>query len=123
MDDKLITEAVHASIAKSVLESLDTEVRDAILQKSIVEAIGDFRFRSRVDEVVAEKAGRVVSELVEPEEWSARITAAIQAGFEDYLKNLRQAIPGVLGLALHGKEGDYDRRTAAILRCWPRSDS
>lgn len=116
----MIKEAIHASIAKAILDGLDTEARDAILQKSISSSIGDYKFRHGVEEVVAEKAKQVVAELVESYEWENKITEAIRAGFDDYLANLRSAIPGVLALAMHGRDGDgYSRQTAAILKCWP----
>lgn len=122
MNEAAITEAVHASIAKTILEGLDTEARDAILQKSITAAIGDYKFRHSIEEVVASKASRVVAELVESEDWESRITEAIRSGFEDYLNNLRAAIPGVIALSLHGKNGDgYSKQVAAILGRWPKS--
>jgi len=122
MDTQAISDAVHASIAKTVLEGLDTDARDAILQKSIAAVIGDYKFRSSIEDVVAAKAGRVVAELVESEDWESRITGAIQRGFDDYLSNLRSAIPGVIALSLHGKDGDgYSKQVAAILGRWPKS--
>lgn len=120
MDNKSITEAVHASIAKTILDGLDTDARDAILQKSIADSIGGYTFRNEVEKVVADKARRVVTELVESDEWETKITEAIRAGLDDYLSNLRAAVPGVIALSLHGKDGDgYSKQTAAILRCWP----
>lgn len=121
MNEEAITKAVHASIAKTILEGLDTSARDAILQKSIAKALSDYTFQHGVQEVVADKARRVVAELVESDEWESRITETIRSGFEDYLKNLRSAIPGVLALSLHGKEGDgYSKQVAAILGQWPK---
>ena len=113
MNETAITEAIHASVAKTILEGLDTEARDAILQKSITAAICDYKFRHRIEDVVAAK-------LVEAEDWESRITEAIRSGFEDYLSSLRVAIPGVIALSLHGKDGNgYSKQVAAILGRWP----
>lgn len=124
MDENTIKEAAHAAMAKTILETLDTGTRDAILQKSIVSVIDSYRFRCGIDDVVAEKARYVVAELVQSEEWDRRITDAIQAGFADYLINLRHALPGVIALALHGKDGSsYTAQAAQILKCWPARDA
>ena len=119
--EEVIQAAVHASIAKTILEGLDTSARDAILQKSIASALKDYTFRSSVETVVAAKAAKVVAELVETDEWDTRITETIKAGFEDYLANLKAAIPGVITLSLHGKDGGgYSSQSAHILKCWPK---
>ena len=120
MNDKLITEAIHASVAKTILAELDTKARDAILQKSIRASLESYVFRNSVEAVVAEKARQVTVGLVETGEWESKITEAIQEGFADYILNLKAAIPGVIALTLHGKDGgSYEKRAGTILNCWP----
>ena len=119
MDEETLKSAVWASIAKTILEGLDTEARDALLEKSIQKSIKDYAFSGEVSKVVADKARRVVLELVETEDWERRITEAIRSGFNTYISNLERAIPNVISLSMHGELGDsYSKRSAAILKCW-----
>jgi hypothetical protein len=122
MNEQLIQEAIHTSVAKAILEGLDTSARDAILQKSISKALGDYQFRHAVENVVADKAKAVAAELVESEEWTQRIEEAIRAGFEDYVKDLRKATSKVMAMALNGEEGESysSQRAGALLKCWPK---
>lgn len=118
LDDKQIKEAIHATVAKSILAGLDSEHRDALLQKSIVATIDSYDFRNAVSKVAAEKAAAVAKSMMESEDWTQRIEEAIRAGFEDYLTNLREAIPDAIKAMLHGKSSTYSS-SADILRCWP----
>ena len=118
LDDKQIQQAIHATVAKTILDGLDTEHRDALLQKSIVATIDGYDFRNAVSKVAAEKAAAVAEKRMQSEEWTRRIEEAIRGGFDDYLTNLRAAIPGALAAMLHGKPGSY-ASAADILRCWP----
>ena len=120
MNDERIKEAIHAVIAKTILEGIDTEARDALLQKSITDAISDYSFRVAIEKVVAEKAKAVVSEMVETEEWTLAIEGAIRAGFDGYIRNLRIATEKLLKVQFHGKDGSY-ASSGNVLRCWPES--
>lgn len=119
--DESVKEAIHATIAKQILDGLDTSARDAILQKSIREALTDWKFRGAVQDVVNDKASEVAAELVNSPEWSARIKDTISRGFDDYLESLRVAMQNTLREAMHGKGGSntYDRFPAKILAHWP----
>ena len=119
IDDKQIQQAIHATVAKSILDGLDTDHRDALLQKSIIATIESYDFRNAVGKVAAEKAAAVAEGMMESEDWSRRIEEAIRAGFDDYLANLRAAIPEALKGMLHGKPGSYPS-TGSILSCWPQ---
>ena len=118
LDNKQIKAAIHATVAKSILDGLDTKIRDALLQKSIVDTIDSYDFRNAVSKVAAEKAAAVAEKMMESEEWTSRIEEAVRAGFDDYLSNLRAAIPDAIKAMLHGKSGSYSS-AADILRCWP----
>lgn len=121
--DESVREAIHTTISKQILEGLDTSSRDAILQKSITEALKDWKFRGAVADVVNNKAREVAAELVNSKEWTEEIRTTIQLGFEDYLKNLRIATQKTLLEAMHGKDGTstYDRAPAKLLAVWPES--
>lgn len=118
LNDKQIQQAIHATVAKSILDGLDTEHRNALLQKSIVATIEGYDFRNAVGKVAAEKAAAVAERMMESEAWTERIEQAIRGGFDDYLANLREAIPDALGTMLHGKPGSY-ASAGSILSCWP----
>lgn len=118
LDDKQIQQAIHATVAKSILDGLNTEHRDAILQKSIIDTIDSYDFRHAIGKVAAQKAAVVAESMMESEEWTRRIEEAIRAGFDDYLANLRAAIPEALKEMLHGKPGSY-ASAGDILSCWP----
>lgn len=120
LDDKKITEALHAVVAKSILEGLDTEHRDALLQRSIAETIAKWDFRDAVSKVAAQKAADAAKEMMKSEDWTRRVEQAIRDGFDDYLKNLRAAIPEALTGMLHGKSGTYPS-VGSILSCWPQN--
>ena len=122
IDDGLLKEALHATIAKQILDGLGSEHRDALLQKSLVEVVRDYGFRGAIDKVACEKAAAVAKELMDTQEWNARISQAISDGFEDYLLLLREAIPDVMKKAIHGREGQYGS-CGSVLGCWPKVKS
>lgn len=118
MDDTSLKDAMYAAMAKTVLDSLDTEIRDAILSKSIKEVLGEYRCKDAISKAITEKATRIAAELAESESWEAQIVKAIEEGFEEYLANLKQAIPNLLQSALNGEESDshLQQRAGLIVR-------
>ena len=124
MDNEAIESAIRDSIAKTILEGIDTAARDALLQKTIKDVIGSYSFRSAVESVVAEKAASVVSELVDTDDWNNRIIQVIREGFEVYLRQLKSAIPKVIAATIHGTDGEmYSRQVASILKTWPKIEA
>lgn len=119
MQEEQITAAIHATIAKTILEALDTEARDALLQKSIAEVLGGYKFRAAIDEVVAAKAKRVAEQLVASDEWTRAIEATMRESFAQYIQNLRVAAEKMLVDVFHGTDGTYSHASLA-LRCWPK---
>lgn len=119
LKDEELRQVVYSTIAKQILDGLDQSHRDAILQESIADALGDYKFRNAVNEVVADKATKVAKKLVESDDWTARIEQAIRDGFDDYLVNLRTASQTMLKDAFHGKTSSYGGSHASIVNCWP----
>jgi len=118
--DEQVAEAVRATIAQQILASIDTTARDAILAKSIREAITDYTFKHAIEKAAADKAAEVVKELLASESWTIKIRQTILNGFDDYLKNLRAALPAALIKMLHGdNSSSYDRSAGHILAVWP----
>lgn len=116
LDDN-IKEAVHAVIAQQILAGLDTTHRDALLAKSITEAIKSYEFRNAVSKVVSEKAAEIAVHMVDQRQ--SDIAQAIHDGFELYLQRLSVATANMLTKAMHGEGGTY-QRAASLLAYWPQ---
>jgi hypothetical protein len=121
MDKHAIEAAIHATVAREILNGLDTEARDALLQKSITDALTDYSFRKSVGDVVSAKAAQIAAELVETDEWQAAIREHIKGGFDKYLAQLDQGMLKGFKRLLHGNSSgnSYDRNPALILSDWP----
>lgn len=119
LDDEALKTAIHATVARQILEGLGTEARDALIVQSMTKVLTDYRFLSAVNEVVSDKAKRVAAELVESEDWDGRIRTTIRAGFDDYLVSLRMATTEMLKESMHGREGTYGS-PGRVLGHWPK---
>lgn len=119
IDDADLKEALHATIAKQILEGLDATHRDALLEKSLIAVVKDYGFRSAIEKVAADKAAKVAMVLLDSEEWSERVEQTIRDGFEDFLLQLRAAIPDAMRRTFHGKDGQYGG-CGSVLNCWPK---
>lgn len=119
IDDADLKAALHATIAKQILDGLDTSHRDALLQKSLVDVVKDYSFKNAIEKVAADKAAKVAMVLLDSEEWSQRVEQAICDGFDDFLLQLRAAIPKAMKKAIHGTEGNYGG-CGSVLNCWPK---
>lgn len=117
--DDALKEALHTTIAKQILEGLDSTHRDKLLQKAMVDVVKSFDFRHAIDKVAAEKAAAVAYRLMESEDWTARVEQTIREGFDEYLQQLRGVLPEAMKRAFHGQSGSYSN-AAAILYCWPK---
>ena len=119
IDDSHLKEAIHSTIAKQILDGLDSTHRDELLQKSITAVVKDYGFRSAIDHVASDKAAAVATELMASEEWTLRIEQAVRDGFEGFLVQLREAVPEALKKTFHGSRGNYGH-FGSILSCWPK---
>lgn len=122
LNDETLKAAIHATVAKQIIEGLGTEARDALLLKSMTAALTDYTFRNAVEKVVAEEAMKVAAQVVQSDEWHRRITEAIKAGFDDYLINLRAATQRMAQEMMHGTQGvdAYSRWPGKVLGQWPK---
>jgi hypothetical protein len=121
LDDTAIQDAIYATVSKTILEGLSTEHRDALLAKSLVEVIKDYKFQNAIERVAADKAAEVAKQLMETEEWHRRVEEVIRDGFEDYLNHLRVAMQESLKKMFHGTNGTYGS-CSPMLHCWPKID-
>jgi hypothetical protein len=122
INDEGVVHAIHATIARQILEGLGTEHRDAILQEAITRALKDWKTIHEVEKVVAVRAAEVAAQLCRTEDWTARIEAAIQEGFTEYLENLKKASEKMLVALYHGTNRDsFSRAPGTILAQWPQS--
>lgn len=108
-----VREAVLQNLAAEVLKSLDTEAREAVLQASIAQALGDYTFRGAVEKAVAQRAGEVAAELVREGGYDAQIRTAVQQGLDALLLQLPRAIQLALAEALCGRSGAGSYGSAA----------
>jgi hypothetical protein len=121
MNDEQVEAAIYATIAKHILDGLNSNHRDTLLQTAIANTIKSYDFRNAIDKVAAGRAAEVAAEMMKSDEWEERIRLAIEAGFTDYLLNLQKAIPAAMQKMMHGKDGGtYGTCAAELLRCWPK---
>ena len=122
--NELVKEAMYSSIAKTILEGVDTTARDAIIQRSIESALKDYQFKQAVEKVAAKRAEEIAEELLKGPEWTALIQEAIRRGFNNYLINLERAVSGSLIEMLHGvaSTDTYKSRGAYLLAKWPTNE-
>ena len=102
IDNAVIEKAITNQIAEQILKGIETEHRDELLKKSIVEALTHYKFSYGIAEVVSERAKEIVAEMVKTDDWSNRIEQAIREGFEQYIINLKDATQRVLMEGMHG---------------------
>lgn len=121
IDNESLNAAIHATIAKQILEGLGTEARDALVLKAMTRTLSDYSFASAVNKVVSDKAARVVAELVESDEWTRRITDTVREGFEGYLISLRAAVTEEVKEMMHGRQGSYGS-AGRVLGNWPKAE-
>lgn len=119
VNEAVVEQAIHATIAKQILEGLDTTSRDAILAKALVDIVKGYNFREAISQVAAAKAAEVATELMATEDWTGRVEQAIRDGFEEYLSQLRAAIPEAMKKTFSGQAGSYGS-AGSVLQCWPK---
>ena len=123
MKDEEVKEVVFATIAKQILEGLNTETRDVILQKTLIEVIKDYKFKNAIKEVAAEKATVIAERLMNEPEWIQQVETTIKAGMVDYLRQLRLATVEMLKVAYNGstdRGSYYAEHCGTILNVWPK---
>ena len=104
--DKVTCEAMSQVIAKQILDGLDTDKRDALLQKSIEAVIKDYSFRRAIEETVCEKATEKARELMNTEKFSILVSTAISEGANEFIRDLREAMSaGMSRLLVGDKDG------------------
>lgn len=118
IEDGELKDALHATIAKQILDGLDSSHRDALLQKSLLAVLKDYSFKSAIEKVAAAKAATVATGMMDSADWSKRVEQAISDGFDDYLIQLRAAIPSAMKKMFNGTSGNYGN-CGSVLHCWP----
>lgn len=113
--DENALKAVRTVIAQQILASIGTEHRDAVLTASIESALKDWSFRNSVEGAIAENAVKVVHDMLQEPHWQGRIHDAVEAGFNQFLSRLIDAVPKLLTEAIAGEGGTY-QRAGAILK-------
>lgn len=119
-----VRDAIHATIAKTILKSLDDDIRHDLIEAAIVKVIDSYDFRNGVDKVVAQRASEIATGLAQSDDWSKRIEETIRSGFEDYLEKLRSLVPRVLATTFHGDmsqgHGNGSPAHSLLRGAWPK---
>jgi hypothetical protein len=90
VSNEAIENAVVASIAGQILQGIGAEHRDAIMQRSIEEALKSWSVRNAVEKAVALRAAEIAADLCRTDEWGKRIEETLRAGFEAYLASVKK---------------------------------
>jgi hypothetical protein len=117
LDDERIKAAINAAVAKQIIESISPEARDAVIMKSMLRVLEEYDFRSNIRDVMVEKAKTIAERLIETEQWSERVEAAVRVGFERMLVKLSSATEEALKRAICGTPGRYPT-AGLVLSCW-----
>jgi len=97
-------EAVRTTLAAKILTEIKTEHRDALLAKSITEALGDYSFKSALEKTVAEEAAKAAQILLRTEKWEKKIAQAVQEGCDKFISLLPDAVYSLLKKTFAGDE-------------------
>jgi hypothetical protein len=115
VNDETISDAVSKVIAGQIIQGIEGKARDAILKRSIVEALKDWSFRDAVQKAVTAKASKIAAKMVEEEEWARVITDAVLSGFDMYIAALPNAVRDMLIETMHGKQSSSGYASCAEL--------
>lgn len=104
ISDEALDRAVSQVLAKDIIGMLDTEHRNAFLERALQKALNGYTLTNEIEKIVSERAQQIAKELAIAEDWTARITQAIQEGFNHYIKQLPGAVTHLLCDEMHGNE-------------------
>lgn len=94
--------AVSRVIAEKIIAGLDDGQRAEFLTRAVTNALKDYQVKGAIEKAVADKALVVATKLLEQDEWTAQITAAIEAGFAKYIAAMPQAVADAMVEMMHG---------------------
>lgn len=114
--------AFQQALAAQLLTAIPAEHQHMLLQKAVVKVLDGLDLERVVSSTIGDRARDLAFELCNSEDWTNRIKASLQAGFERYLASLEVATVQAFQEMLHGKEGSSYSRVAAVLGCWPKRD-
>ncbi len=117
MDEELKKLLLQAAAGK-MLADLSGEQRDRIVQAGIAKALDGYQFTSTLNEVVLERATRIMRNLIETGEYDRILTAAITKGLGEVAAALPGAVRGAILEALAGEErqsGSYGGKCGLLL--------
>ncbi len=116
-ETKLISDAALAQFAAGVIAAMTPEARDAILMKSIMDALTSYSVRQQIEAAVAASTVERTAELLATAVVRGQIDAACRKGINEFLARLPGAIVGALQEAFAGKAGDsYERGPGLLLK-------
>lgn len=116
VDEKKLNDVIATTVAKQILETISQEHRDAMLERSITEALKSWSVKHKIEELVAERASVVAAEVIASQAWYGRIREVVVQSIEHYLTHLESAVVLAIEEMMHGKDdGDSYRRFPGII--------
>lgn len=115
--DKSVKDAMALNMAKSILDNLPDDKKNAIFLEAIAKSLESYSFRNEVEKIVAEEGLAVITRLLQEDPtYRERIAAAVKSGFDAYVNKLPAATEALFVEMMHGKdEGSGYSRCAALL--------
>ena len=116
-----VKEITLQALSAQILAALDSDKRDALLERAIKSSLTSYDFKTAVEKIVADEARGIVAEMMKTPEYQDRIRAAIRAGFDLYEQNLVIATEKAMQIVMHGTTGknSYYEKPGRVLNCWP----
>lgn len=102
-----VKEAIRQTIAKQILDNLNTDARDALVLESMEKVLETFDVQHAIRSAAAERALEIARELYKTEEWSKKIADEIRQGFQDYLNQMRKQLTAGMIKFMHGTGENY----------------
>ena len=114
-----LMQAVYDAVSLKVIESLDGQKRDAILARAVSKCLTDaYEIKHAAKEVIVARAKQIVMQEVETGKYDEQLTAAIRAGFANFIAKLPKAVEMMLTVGVSGEKADsssYSRDKCGLL--------
>lgn len=115
--DKSVKDAMALNMAKSILDNLPDDKKNAIFLEAIAKSLESYSFRNEVEKIVADEGTAVIKKLLQEDPtYRERVVAAVKSGFDKYVDKLSVATEALFIEMMHGKdEGSGYTRCANLL--------
>lgn len=112
---EMVNSAVRQQLALQVLATIGTAQRDAILSRSIEEALSGYSFKSVIEKALAENAAVAVKGMLVSESWQKEINKTIQKALAELLEKLQPALLSALVESVIGNDDNSYTRGPGLI--------